>query len=82
MQDGQRGGFSYFSSYEEGFNALVHQLKIAIDGRSKVYKPTMTLLDFFNVYAPSSDGNFPRSYATFVAKRLGVTVDTVISTLA
>lgn len=82
MQDGQRGGFSYFSTYEEGFNALLHQLKISVDGRSKVYKPTMTLLEFFNVYAPSSDGNFPRSYATFVAKRLGVSVDTVISTLA
>jgi hypothetical protein len=32
-------------------------------------------------HAPSSDGNDPKKYATFIAKRLGVTVDTPLRSL-
>lgn len=82
MKPQTEGGFAVFDTYEDGFKALVYQLQIAVDGRSRVYKPSMTLLEFFNVYAPSGDNNFPKVYAEFVAKRMGITVDTIISTLA
>ncbi len=72
-----KDGFARFRVYEDGFNALCHQLTIACNGESKVYNPEMTLLDFFNVYAPSGDGqNNPIAYATAVSKKIGITVDT------
>lgn len=40
-----------------------------------------TLFDFFSVYAPSADNNNPSSYASIVAKNLGVTSDTPIGEL-
>lgn len=80
-QIGQRDGFSYFSTYEQGWKALLHQLTIAADGRSTVYWPDMTLLQFFDKYAPSSDGNWPKVYAAFVAERIGVPVETPIKNL-
>lgn len=81
MQDGQKGGYAYFDTYGEGWEALLHQLRIAADGRSSVYNPEDTLWNeddkkgFFNKYAPSSDNNHPKNYAEFVAKRLGVGLD-------
>lgn len=81
FEDGNRGGFSYFSTYEKGWEALLHQLRIAANGQSKVYTPEDTLLRFFEKYAPSSDNNYPEVYANFVAKRMGVPVTTKIKTL-
>lgn len=68
------GGLAIFSTYEFGWNALVHQLTIAINGMSQVYNPEMTFLEFFQKYAPSSDNNNPEKYAKFVAERLGLTI--------
>ena len=81
FQAGTRNNFSFFDTYEIGWKALIHQLTIAADGRSSAYHPNMTLLEFFEKYAPSSDNNFPATYAKFVAKQMGVGVDTVIKTL-
>lgn len=74
-------GFAIFATYEDGWNALVHQLTIAADGRSAVYNPEMTLLEFFKVYAPASDNNHPENYAKFVADKIGVKVGTKIKDL-
>ena len=74
-----RNGFSVFSTYEQGVEALKHQITIAVDGRSRVYRPDMTLLRFFEVYAPTDDNNNPRSYAQYVASRLGVSINTPIN---
>ena len=75
------GGFSVFKTYDDGWKALLHQLTIAADGRSGVYHPGMTLKEFFHVYAPSSDNNYPDIYAQYVADRIGVPVNTLIKTL-
>lgn len=80
-QAGTKNGYSYFNTYEEGWKALLYQLRIAVDGRSSVYNPEMTLLDFFQVYAPSSDNNYPEKYAQFVADKLNVTIETTIKDL-
>jgi hypothetical protein len=82
FEEGNITNFSVFSTYEKGFEALLHQLRIAATGGSKVYRPDMTLLRFFEIYAPSSDNNSPEKYAAFVAKQLGVTVTTPIKNLA
>ncbi len=81
FQTGVRDGFAYFQDYETGWKALLFQLRIAADGRSKVYRPDMTLAEFFAVYAPSGDGNNPHRYAKQVATYLGIPVDTKIKTL-
>jgi len=77
-----RNNFSVFATYEDGFNALLHQLQIAVEGTSRVYRPEMTLLEFFRPYAPRSANNHPETYAKYVAKQLGVPITTQIKTLA
>lgn len=74
-------GFCVFSTYEDGLNALVSLLRNAMTGKSKVYKPEMTIIDFFNTYAPSYDNNNPNAYALFVAKQLNVSANTQIKNI-
>ncbi len=66
------GGYAIFNTYQDGMDALVRQLTIASDGRSKVYDPEMTLIQFFGKYAPHRDMNDPTAYALFVANKLQV----------
>lgn len=75
------GGFAVFGTYEQGFEALKRFLADAKAGNLISYKPSMTLAKFFSVYAPSSDHNDPDTYAAFVAKRIGVSSDELISNL-
>jgi len=74
-------GYCKFDTYEHGYQALESLLINACTGKSKIYYPTMTLNDFYDKYAPDSDGNDSNNYAKFVAKRLGVSVDTQIKEL-
>lgn len=78
---GQDGGFAMFPDYATGWKALVFQVEIAAQGKSKVYRPDMTFYDFFAVYAPASDNNAPRQYAEQVAKHVGVSPFTKIKQL-
>jgi hypothetical protein len=56
----------------DGFNALKALIINAPTGKSKIYKPTMTLKQFFATYALDSDGNNSVAYAKAVGKKLGV----------
>lgn len=71
FKTGMLGGFAYFDTYEQGFDALMYQIRISAEGRSGVYRPEMTLLEFFNVYAPSSDNNQPNVYYNNVMEHTG-----------
>lgn len=62
--------FAIFPTYEEGFAALRRQILAACNGTSKVFKPTDTILEFFQKYAPSNDSNDPVSYANEVAAKV------------
>lgn len=73
--------FCIFKTYADGRQELIEMLLRAAEGRSRVYKPTMTLLDFFKTYAPSSDNNHPETYAAAVAKMIGVSIGTQIKEL-
>lgn len=64
--------FAVYATYQEGLSDLKTLLDYAIDGQFGSYKPDGTLIEFFRVYAPSSDNNHPESYANFVANYLGV----------
>lgn len=74
-------GFAIFKTYEDGFAALCRLITNAREGKSRVYKPEMSFLDFFSVYAPSFDNNDPHNYAKFVAQRLKVSIDFKIKDL-
>lgn len=74
-------GFAVFGTYQQGWDALVRQIEIAASGKSSVYRPSMTIREFFKKYAPLENGNTPEKYAEFVAKFLGVSPDFVISGL-
>ena len=75
------GNFLIFPTWEAGYEAGKAMIRDDASGKSRVYRPTTTIRQFFAIYAPSSDANDPDAYATFVAKRLGLPVDTPISRL-
>jgi hypothetical protein len=81
LQSGKRDGFAYFDTYELGMEALEHQIRIGATGESRVYYPEMTLLQFFNTYAPSSDNNQPSKYYQFVLGTTGFTSDMLLRDL-
>ena len=72
--------FCIFRNYDAGFNALKQLVWDATNMRLRAYrlyteaqkKDAITMLDFFNVYAPPSDANEPNAYALYVASQLGV----------
>jgi hypothetical protein len=82
-----QSGFQTFATPEQGMQAAVNQLRLYQTGRTRNVVPgtntringNTTLLDATRAWAPESDGNNPRAYATFVAKRLGVSTNTPIS---
>lgn len=76
-----RNGFAVFDTWEQGMSALRQLITLAAMGKSQSYHPNMTLLQFFEKYAPSSDGNHPFTYASFVAKRMGVPISFQIKSL-
>ena len=72
FQKGKKNGFAFFETYAIGKKALLYQLVIACNGKSKNYQPEMTLVQFFEKYAPKVDGNNPQLYASYCAQRMSV----------
>ncbi len=75
------GGFMKFATWDAGWKALLDYLTRAATGKHKAYKPDFTLLQFFLVYAPTNDNNYPRKYAEFVGKRINRPITTKIKDL-
>lgn len=73
--------FVTFPNYQTGFDALCTFLIDACNDKLSSYQSSMTLLQFFEKYAPSSDNNDPLRYARTVADAVGATVNTKISEL-
>lgn len=78
---GQRGatgkdkqGHAIFPSYKEGRAALIAQLKLAAEGKSKNYTPDMTMGEFFGTYAEENQ----EEYSKFVQGKLGIDETTTI----
>ena len=75
------GTFLVFDTYQIGLDYLCRYLERACKGEHTAYKPDFSLLQFFEVYAPSNDGNSPQNYARFVAQRLNVSIGIKIKEL-
>ena len=65
------GEFIQFTSYDEGFLYLKNYIKRACTGEHRAYKPSFTIRQFVEVYAPDPEP-IPTNYANFIAKKLGV----------
>ncbi len=63
---------------EEGWRVLRVLVSQYLAGKYTGNK-TPTLYEMFRVYAPASDGNDPERYARYVASRLGIPPDQVLS---
>lgn len=74
-------GFAIFPDYQTGIEELENMIFRAATGLSRVYNPEMTFYRFFEVYAPVSDHNFPKTYAEAVAEKVGVPATTKIKDL-
>lgn len=67
------GRFARFATYQDGYNALKSMLIRACTGQmTSLYNPNMNLLQFYEKYSPSSDGNDPVQYSKKVASDVGV----------
>jgi hypothetical protein len=82
------GGFCVFRDLPTGYHALLHDLECKASGQNRHgIGPKSTLLQLFEVYAPSGDGNVPFKYAEFVATWVAhalhrsVTVNTTLENL-
>lgn len=74
-------GFAIFKTYNDGFNALKNMVRRACEGHSKVYSPNNTILEYFQIYAPASDNNYPEKYAKYVATKSGLSLKSKIREL-
>lgn len=72
------GGHAIFDSFESGWNGLITQLKYAFENRSRVYKSSDTLYDFFGKYAEANS----RPYAEYVARQLGVSPNATLDNIS
>lgn len=70
---GSNGGYATFDSMEEGWNALYYQITL---DQSR----GLSLRDFIYKYAPPSENNTV-NYLSFIATKLGLSVDTPLGDL-
>lgn len=80
--------FAHFDTYANGFTALENEIRSVGLGESPVYKheamvrfglpssAMLTIVQFFAIYSPSSDGNDPDHYADTVSIDIGVNANT------
>lgn len=87
-------GFQKYNSPQEGWAALEKLVKRYLTGTLSVYQSlkwkelwkdravkSPTLYEFFQVYAPDSDGNNSKKYAEFVAKETGLPLNLPLAPL-
>lgn len=75
--------FAIFPSKQVGYEALCQFLLYAQQNKLYSYanyakkqgKSICSILDFYNVYAPTGDNNVPNNYANFIAKELGLSLN-------
>ena len=80
-QIGTKDGFALFLTDDDGWKALKYQLQLIFDGKSKYYRPDMTIQDFINVWASTSPYNERVAYAQYIANHFGVSPDTRLNQL-
>jgi hypothetical protein len=77
--------FAIFPAYENGWEALIELITNACTGKSKIYSPDWTILQYCTKYSPIRNkqgivvSNY--TYANDVAKRVGVSINTKLKDL-
>lgn len=71
-----KGKFAKFPTYALGWQYLINMVHFMA-----VNHPQWTILDFFDNFAPMSDGNPTEDYAEFVATRCGVAITCTLEQL-
>lgn len=80
FQSKRRNNFAVFPDLATGKEALWYDLHCKCTGNTHTgLNKNSTLQDLVNVYAPEEDGNNPKTYATFLSGKLGISRDTVLS---
>ena len=67
----KRTGFQHYASMEEGYVALIKDLKLKLSGKSKFTNGTETLQEIIHIYAPPAENN-TNAYISKVASILKV----------
>ncbi len=68
--------YRVFPTFKDGWISLLADIRFKVQNH---LKPTSTMVDFFNLYAPAEDHNNPHSYAQFVCKWLSDALDKQIT---
>lgn len=79
----RQGNFMSFSTYEEGFDYLQDYLYRACTGQHKAYRPDLTIRQFVQVYAPSSENSDAsiNNYTSHILTKLEVLPSTQLKDL-
>jgi len=73
------GGKTIFSTVQEGWQALYHQIDLMLSGQSRYYSPDMTIRQVAGIYTGHDN---EEAWAKIVAGQLGVSPDTPIGSIA
>ena len=78
LRDPATGQLRAFPTPANGWAALLAQLRLVLAGKSRYYRPEMSLADFARIY---TGGDKPDAWARIVATELGVSPDTLVKDL-
>lgn len=70
-------GHAIFPTFQDGYNALINQIRRMLNGMSSLYPQAETLTQAMNTYA-AANGN---EYAAFIAQRIGVDPNVTLADL-
>lgn len=76
-----KDGFCIFATDQDGWDALYWQLNYILEGKSKYYRPDMTIQEFVSVWASTSSYEEKINYAKAIANHFLVSVDTKLNEL-
>lgn len=78
---GMDGMFVVYTNDNDGWNALRKQVELILTNASKIYNSEMTLREIGQKYASTSTPTDQLNWAINVASKLGIDIDTPVSTL-
>lgn len=75
-QVSDKDGYRTFPLFYLGWQALVGDITAKV---TQHLKPTSTMIDFFNIYAPGADHNDPHGYAQYVCGWLSSALERTVT---
>jgi hypothetical protein len=78
---GMEGGFVKYANDSDGWEALRKQVELILTNASQIYNNNMTLRQIGEKYASTSPPDERLNWAINVASKLGIGIDTPVSTL-